>query len=256
MIVHLFPNLESLGRLAARHIEVALLASPTPVLGVATGSSPDPLYSALAERARVGTFSPRRLRVFALDEYVGLLPGSVQGYRRELNRIFSGVLALDGSGVEAPDGDASDVGLAAEQYEQAIMLAGGIDVQILGIGQNGHIGFNEPGSDLRSLTRVVDLTDSTRAANARFFDRIDEVPVRSISQGLGTIMRARATMLIATGLAKAEIMCAALTGPVTENVPASILQRHPRLTVLLDAEASSALDIRLLRSAAIVHDWR
>jgi glucosamine-6-phosphate deaminase len=256
MIIHLLPDADRLGLLAARQIEVALLATPSPRLGVATGSSPEPVYRALSERARAGTFRVERLQAFALDEYVGLTPGHEEGYRRVLERGFAEPVGLIEDRLHVPDGAADDPAAAAEEYERDIALAGGIDVQILGIGRNGHIGFNEPGSDFRSLTRVVELTESTRTANARFFGSIDEVPSRSISQGLGTIMRSRAAILIASGADKAAPLAAALCGPVTTTMPASILQRHSSLTVCADSEAARALDMPLLESIAVIHDWR
>ncbi|RXZ48701.1 glucosamine-6-phosphate deaminase [Agromyces fucosus] len=256
MIIHILPGAERLGALAARHIEVALLGVRRPVLGVATGSSPEPVYAALADRASAGTFRVDSLRAFALDEYVGLPDDHAERYRNVLLRAFADPLGIDDRSVHVPDGGDADPSAAAEAYERAIHLAGGIDLQLLGIGRNGHIGFNEPGSDFRSLTRVVELADSTRVANARFFADRDEVPRHSISQGLATIMRARAALLIATGAAKAEAVRAALTGPVTTDLPASVLQRHPALSVYLDGEAASALDLHLLESIAVVHDWR
>lgn len=256
MIIHLLPDADRLGDLAARHIEVALLTSPRPVLGVATGSTPEPLYRALAARARRGTFRVDRLRAFALDEYVGLAADHDEGYRKVLERAFADPLGLARDRVRVPDGSAPDAGASATRYEHDIALAGGIDLQILGIGRNGHIGFNEPGSDFRSLTRVVELTESTRLANARFFSGVEEVPTHSISQGLGTIMRSRAAALIATGAEKAEAVVRALCGPVTTELPGSILQRHGRLTVYLDSAAAGLLDLPLLESIAVVHDWR
>lgn len=256
MIIHILPDLEQLGELAARHIEGRLLATSSPVLGVATGSSPQPVYRALARRARRGTFRVDRLHAFALDEYVGLPAGHPEGYRQVLESDFAVPVGLPRGHLHVPDGGAGDPAEAAAGYEDAIRLAGGIDLQILGIGRNGHIGFNEPGSDFRSSTRVVELDESTREANARFFASSDEVPVRSISQGLGTIMRSRAAVLIATGDAKASPLAAALCGPISRDMPASILQRHPSLTVYLDSTASGHLDLTVLPSIAVVHDWR
>jgi len=256
MIIHILQDADRLGELAARHIEVALLGVSSPVLGVATGSSPEPVYAALAARANAGTFRVDGLRAFALDEYVGLPDDHDERYRNVLLRAFANPLGIDGDRVHVPDGGGEDAPLAAARYEQAIQLAGGIDLQLLGIGRNGHIGFNEPGSDFRSLTRVVELTESTRVANARFFARAEEVPRQSISQGLATIMRSRAVVLIATGAEKADAVRAALTGPVTTDMPASVLQRHPRVSIYLDGAAAASLDLQLLESIAVVHDWR
>ncbi|WP_136706177.1 glucosamine-6-phosphate deaminase [Agromyces sp. H66] len=256
MIIHILPDADRLGALAARHIEVALLGVADPVLGVATGSSPEPVYEALTARATAGTFRVERLRAFALDEYVGLPEDHPERYRNVLLRAFADPLGVPADRVAVPGGAGADPSAAAAEYERAIQRAGGIDLQLLGIGRNGHIGFNEPGSDFRSATRVVELAPSTRAANARFFADIDEVPRHSISQGLGTIMRARAAVLIASGAEKAAAVAEALTGPVSTELPASVLQRHPRLSVYLDGDAAGLLDLSFLGSISVVHDWR
>ncbi len=256
MIVHVLPDRDAVGRLAARQIEGALLDVAAPVLGVATGSSPEPVYEHLARRRVRGTFRTDRLRAFALNEYVGLPEGHPESYRCVLERAFAHPLGVDGDRLHVPRGGHPDPDRASRDYEDEILLSGGVDLQILGIGRNGHIGFNEPGSDFRSLTRVVELTPSTRTANARFFDDPADVPVVSISQGLATIMRARSIALIASGEGKADAISAALTGPVDVGMPASILQRHASLRVYLDGAAAGGLDLALLATFAVVHDWR
>lgn len=256
MIVHVLPDPDAVGSLAARLIEAELLDIAAPVLGVATGSTPEPVYAHLTRRRERGTFRTDRLRAFALDEYVGLAAGHAESYRSVLERGFAAPLGVPAERLHVPSWEADDPAAASDAYEREILLAGGIDLQVLGIGRNGHIGFNEPGSDFRSLTRVVPLTESTRAANARFFEEPADVPTLSISQGLATIMRARAIALIATGADKADAIRAALTGPVDTGMPASILQRHPRLRVFLDGAAASRLDLTLLATFAVVHDWR
>ncbi|GAB6856377.1 glucosamine-6-phosphate deaminase [Microbacterium xylanilyticum] len=256
MIVHVLPNADAVGDLAACVIEAELLDIAAPVLGVATGSTPEPLYQRLAQRRLRGSLNTDSLRAFALDEYVGLPAEHPENYRRVLERVFAEPLGIPAARLHVPDGAAADTAAAAAEYERSILLAGGIDVQILGIGGNGHIGFNEPGSDFRSVTRPVELTASTRSANARFFDDPDEVPATAISQGLATILRARSIALIATGSGKAPAVRAALTGAVDPGMPASILQRHPRLRVYLDGAAAAELDLALLSSFAVVRDWR
>lgn len=256
MIVHVLPDDPALGRLTAQVIETELLDVSDPVLGVATGSTPDPVYAALAERRRAGTFRTEHLHAFALDEYIGLPPEHPESYRRVLERAFARPLGLSLDRLHVPEGGKDDPDEAAAEYERAIQLSGGVDLQILGIGRNGHIGFNEPGSDFRSVSRVVTLTPSTRSANARFFDDPDDVPTASISQGLATILRARSIALIARGEDKADAVRDALCGPVVADMPASILQRHPRLRVFLDGGAASRLDLAFLATFAVVHDWR
>lgn len=256
MIVHVLPDRDAVGALAARLIETELLDVTTPVLGVATGSTPEPVYEHLRRRRARGTFRTGRLSAFALDEYVGLPAGHPESYRSVLEHAFAEPLGVPAERLHVPDGTASDPVAAAADHERAILLAGGIDVQILGIGRNGHIGFNEPGSDFRSLTRPVALTASTRSANARFFDDEAQVPATAVSQGLATIMRARSIALVATGIDKAAAIRAALTGAIDPDMPASVLQRHPRLRVYLDGAAAGELDLALLGTFAVVQDWR
>lgn len=210
------------------------------VLGLATGSTPLPVYAALARRElRLSC-----VRGFALDEYVGLPAGHPQSYAAVLAREVVRPLGLDPGRVVVPDGTAADLDLASAEFERAIESAGGIDVQLLGIGSNGHLAFNEPGSSFDSATRVVELAEQTRHDNARFFDTIDDVPTHAMTQGLGTIMRARTLVLLAFGQRKAKALAAALNGPASEDMPASIVQKHPDTLVLADAAAASLLRSR------------
>ncbi|MEE1621585.1 glucosamine-6-phosphate deaminase [Zafaria sp. Z1313] len=228
------------GRLAARVVLDAVAASPAAVLGLATGSSPLPLYAALA--ASGADFS--EVSGFALDEYIGLPDGHPQSYAEVIRTEVVERLGLDPARVRTPDphgADHAEHERRADDYDAAIAAAGGVDVQILGVGSNGHIGFNEPPSAFDSRTRVVPLAESTRRDNARFFDGLDEVPTECITQGIATIMEARHLLLIAHGARKAEAVRRALQGPVTEDFPASIVQRHPRVTVVLDREAAALL---------------
>lgn len=229
---------QDLGLAAAAAVLQRLEACSRPVLGIATGSSPLPLYEQLARRAR--DLPP--LRCFALDEYLGLQPGHPQSYWEVVRREVVDPLGLDPAAVQVPDGAAADPELAGARYEAAIRAAGGIDVQVLGIGSNGHLAFNEPGSALDSRTRVVALTASTREANARFFPSLRHVPTHALTQGLGTIREARSLVLLASGPGKAQAIAAALKGPVTSEMPASVLQLHPDVTVLLAGGAEAALD--------------
>lgn len=207
------------------------------VLGFATGSTPLPVYSAIARRS-IGLGC---VRGFALDEYVGLPDGHPQAYRAVLAREVIQPLGLDGARVVVPNSSSGDLVAECEGFERAIQHAGGIDVQILGIGTNGHLAFNEPGSPFDSATRVVELTEQTRRDNARFFDSLDDVPTHAITQGLGTISRARSLVLLAFGRRKAEALAAALDGDVTEDVPASIVQHHAHVLVLADEAAAASL---------------
>lgn len=223
--------------------EIARLVSATPdtVLGLATGSTPLPVYKALP--GRLAGLDVSRVRAFALDEYVGLDPAHPQSYRSVITREVVEPLGLDPARVVVPDGSLEGIEHAGEDYERALAAAGGVDLQLLGIGTDGHIGFNEPGSSFASLTRVKTLTQQTREDNARFFDSIDDVPRHCLTQGLGTILRARHLVLLAFGQGKAAAVAGAVEGPVTASLPGSAIQLHPHATVLVDEAAAS--DLRL-----------
>jgi len=213
-------------------------AVPGPtVLGLATGSSPLLAYRELIRRHREEGLSFALVEAFLLDEYVGLPAGHPESYREVIRRELTG--HLDIAAVHAPDGTHPDPPAAAAAYEAALRAVG---VQILGIGANGHLGFNEPGSSLTSTTRVKTLTRQTREDNARFFASVDEVPRHVITQGLGTIGRAEHLVLTAAGEHKAAAVAAAVEGPLTASCPASILQWHPHVTIVLDDAAASKLE--------------
>jgi len=227
---------DAAGELAADAIEHLVRAKPDAVLGLATGSTPLTTWRALATRG----LDLSRVRGFALDEYVGLPAGHPESYRAVITREVVEPLGLDPTLVRVP-ADHGPLELAGENYERAIIEAGGVDLQVLGIGTDGHIGFNEPGSSFASLTRVKTLTEQTRRDNARFFASIDDVPVHCVTQGLGTILRARHLVLLAFGAAKAEALAGAIEGPVTAALPGSAVQLHPRVTVIADEAAAAKL---------------
>ncbi|ERG64420.1 hypothetical protein L332_08155 [Agrococcus pavilionensis RW1] len=227
----------AVGELAADAIVAALGRRSEPVLGVATGSSPLTTYRALALRP----IEWRTVAAFALDEYVGLPEEHPQSYHRVIDVEVTQRLGLDPGRVHVPNGNAGDLSGECERFERAIRDAGGVDVQILGIGSNGHIGFNEPASSFGSRTRIKTLTPRTRRDNARFFSSPEEVPVHCITQGLGTIMDARRVVLVATGDRKAAAVAAMVEGPVSARVPASILQHHRHATIVVDEAAAEQL---------------
>ena len=227
------------GAIVADEIARLVRAAPDAVLGLATGSTPLPVYRALP--ARLAGVDVSRVRGFALDEYVGLDPAHPQSYRSVIAREVVEPLGLDPARVHVPNGSPEGIEHAGDDYESALAAEGGVDLQLLGIGTDGHIGFNEPGSSFASLTRVKTLTQQTREDNARFFDSIDEVPRHCITQGLGTILRARHLVLLAFGAGKAAAVAGAVEGPVTASLPGSALQLHPHATVLVDEAAASAL---------------
>ncbi|HEX9225714.1 MAG TPA: glucosamine-6-phosphate deaminase [Arthrobacter sp.] len=237
MEIFVVPNAGGTGAVAAGILAAVIRSRPDAVLGVATGGSPLPVYEALAGHR----LDMSGVRGFALDEYVGLPAGHPQSYAEVVRREVTERLHLDPARVFVPDGGAANPEEAARDYDRAIARAGGIDVQILGIGHNGHLAFNEPGSALDSRTRVEALTERTRRANSRYFDSPGDVPVRCITQGLGTIMEARQLLLVVHGADKADILCEALTGPVSPECPASVLQLHPHVTVVADEAAAARL---------------
>lgn len=231
------------GRVAADVIEELVRRRPDAVLGLATGSSPVPAYRELVRRHRDGTGpSYDRVRCFTLDEYVGLPAGHPQSYRETIHRELTDDLGIPRERVSGPDPDPEGLPGAGARYEAELHAAGGVDVQVLGIGTDGHLAFNEPGSSLASATRLKTLLEQTRQDNARFFDSVDDVPRHVLTQGLGTILRARHLLLMASGEAKAAAVAAAVEGPLSASCPGSVLQLHPHVTVLLDEGAAGALE--------------
>jgi glucosamine-6-phosphate deaminase len=239
--------------LAARQVVAGLPLDRPPVLGLATGSSPLGVYRELAAAARDGRLRADDASGVALDEYVGLPDGHPQSYRRVLEREVCDVVGLRRERLHVPDGTGSDeaeLQAAASAHEQIVGELGGIDVQILGIGTNGHLGFNEPGSALTSRTRVKRLSDRTRVDNARFFGSLDDVPTHCVTQGLGTILDARRLVLVATGPGKARAVADALEGPLSASCPASVLQWHPDAVAVLDEGAAALLRNRAYYDAS------
>ncbi|WP_372984035.1 glucosamine-6-phosphate deaminase [Microbacterium sp.] len=233
---------DEIGEIVADDIAAVVSDRPDAVLGLATGSSPLRIYDAVAQRVAKGELSLARAGGFMLDEYVGLPPGHPCRYSTVIEVDFVSRVDFAPGAVRGPDGDAADLHAACAEYEKAMREAGGVDLQILGIGADGHIAFNEPGSSLASRTRVKTLTAQTRADNARFFGGdVDAVPYHCLTQGLGTIMDARRIVLVATGETKAEAVGQLVEGPVSARWPATILQHHPRVTVLVDEAAASQL---------------
>ncbi|MGW9114975.1 glucosamine-6-phosphate deaminase [Microbacterium sp. NPDC055683] len=233
------PDAAAAGALVADEIARLIRTRPDAVLGLATGSTPLPVYEALPPR--LAGVDVSRVRGFALDEYVGLDPAHPESYRSVITREVVEPLGLEPALVRTPSGSLDGIANAGEEYEAAIAAAGGVDLQILGIGTDGHIGFNEPGSSFASRTRVKTLTRQTREDNARFFDTIDDVPMHCITQGLGTILAARHLVLLAFGAGKAQAVAGAVEGPVTASLPGSAIQLHPHVTVVVDEAAASAL---------------
>lgn len=245
MKVAILANEEEIGRVAADHIEALYNRKPNFVLGLATGSSPLPLYAELIERYKAGRISFAQVQSFNLDEYVGLPKDHFEGYANFIHRNLVDHLDIAEGAAHGPDGWCEDLHAGAAAYDQAIKDAGGIDLQVLGIGSDGHIGFNEPGGSLTSRTHVGVLTEQTRQDNARFFDGdIDAVPTHCVTQGLGTIMDARENLMVVTGAGKAQAVKELIEGGISARWPATILQMHENTTVLLDEAAASLLELK------------
>ena len=232
---------DEMGKAAADIFEGAIRAKPACVLGLATGSTPLPFYRELIDRERAGIIDFSRVRTANLDEYKGLGPEHPQSYRRFMQENLFDHISVRPENTIVPDGLAPDTERMCREYERQIEEWGGIDVQLLGIGHDGHIGFNEPADSFPSHTHEVKLTQLTREANKRFFSSIDDVPEYAFTMGIGTVMAARRIVLIATGADKADILRQAFFGPVKPAVPASILQFHGDVTVICDRGAARLL---------------
>ena len=234
---------DEVGRVAALKIASVVQRDPEAALGLATGSSPTGIYASLAARVAAGELDFSRASGFALDEYVGIPLEHPESYASVIERDVVVPLGMDASKVRVPDGRASDIEAAVVDYEQAIADAGGIDIQILGIGANGHIGFNEPTSSFASRTRIKTLAPQTRADNARFFDDPSQVPTHCLTQGLGTILDAHEVVLVAQGSAKASAVAGMVEGPLGAMCPGSALQLHRHATIVVDEAAASSLQL-------------
>jgi glucosamine-6-phosphate deaminase len=239
--VVIVPDRAAGGALVASAVADLVREKPAAVLGLATGSSPEPVYDELAARHARGELSLAGARGFLLDEYVGLPPDHPEAYRSVIRREVTDRLDLPDDAVRGPDGGAEDLPAACAEYDAAVRAAG-VDLQLLGVGTDGHVGFNEPGSSLGSRTRVKTLTAQTREDNARFFGGdVEAVPRHVLTQGIGTILAAAHLVLVAWGTGKADAVAAAVEGPVTALVPASALQLHPHATVVVDEDAAQGL---------------
>ena len=234
-------NYEELSRTAATIIAGVILSKPDCILGLATGSSPVGTYDQLTAMYKEGILDFSHVKSVNLDEYVGLDGSNDQSYRYFMNTNLFDHVNIDKNKTYVPNGLEEDSDKACADYNEIIRSVGGIDIQLLGIGGNGHIGFNEPGEAFEKETHCVDLTESTIKANARFFESMDEVPKQAYTMGIKNIMAAKKILLVATGSAKADALYKSLYGPITPNVPASILQLHQDVTVVADEDALSLI---------------
>lgn len=212
-----------------------------PVLGLATGSTPEGLYEQLIAKNKEKVVSFQNTTTFNLDEYVGLDANDSNSYRYFMNEKLFNHIDIPLENTHVPNGVAENSEVECKEYEQAIQNADRVDVQVLGLGLNGHIGFNEPGTSFSSRTHVVELDESTRKANARFFESLEEVPTQAITMGIDTIMESKEIVLLVSGENKAEALKQLVHGEITEDFPASILQKHKNVTIIADKAASTKL---------------
>lgn len=230
-----------MAREASRIIAQELLKKPKMVLGLATGSTPEKVYQKLIELYQKGLISFKDVITFNLDEYLGLSKTHEQSYYYYMMDNLFHHIDIEKENVNILDGKALDIDQECKDYEDRIKKAGGIDLQLLGIGRNGHIGFNEPSEEIESNTRLVDLTEETIDVNSRFFDSIEEVPTKAVTMGIKTIMNARKIILIANGEEKAQAIYDTVRGPISPKNPGSILQLHCDTTIIVDEEAGKLL---------------
>ena len=236
-------SVEELGRLAATRIAEVVRAKPRPVLGLATGSTPLPTYRELIRLHREEGLSFAATGTFNLDEYVGLAPDHAQSYRRFMQENLFDSIDIDPANTHVPDGRAADIEDHCAAYERMIAAAGGIDCQVLGIGSNGHVGFNEPGDSLCCRTHTVTLTEQTIEDNSRLFEKKEDVPLFACTMGVGTVMDARKCVMVINGKHKAAIAAQAFEGPVSCMCTASALQMHNDTVVFLDEDAAGDLQM-------------
>lgn len=241
MEVIIQPSAAAATQLTARLIAKAVRQNPRLVLGLATGRTMERVYALLATMHKKEGLDFAQCRTFNLDEYVGLSPEDNNSYRFYMNHHLFSKVNIDQRNTHLPDGMAPDLDTACARYEHAIRQAGGIDFQLLGIGHDGHIGFNEPLSALRSRTRAKTLTPQTMAANGPLFGGQAHMPRRALTMGVGTILDSKRCVMLATGTTKADILAKAVEGPITAMVSASALQLHPRCTIVVDEEAATRL---------------
>ena len=241
MKIYAADDYQKMSRQAANILSAHVILKPDCVLGLATGSTPIGMYKQLVDWYNKGDLDFSQVKSVNLDEYVGLAPTHDQSYRYFMQTNLFDHVNIDPANTNVPNGLAEDPEAECRRYNQVIRDLGGIDVQVLGMGHNGHIGFNEPEEAFELETHVVNLTESTIKANARFFASEDEVPKKAMTMGIKSIMQARQILVVVSGEDKADIVKRAFTGPVTPNVPASILQMHPNVVLVGDKAALSKL---------------
>ncbi|KHO62282.1 MULTISPECIES: glucosamine-6-phosphate deaminase [Thermoanaerobacter] len=245
-------NYDEMSKKAAEIVKKQIKEKPNTVLGLATGSTPLGMYKHLIEMYKKGEIDFSNVITFNLDEYIGLSPDHPQSYHYFMFHNFFNHINIKKENVHIPNGIAEDLEEECRKYDEEIEKAGGIDLQILGIGVNGHIGFNEPEESIETKTHVVTLTEDTINANKRFFKSAEEVPRKAITMGLGSIMKAKKIVLLASGKNKAEAIKETIKGQLTTKVPATVLALHPDVTIIIDKEAASLIPDEDLKEIEII----
>lgn len=235
---------QQMSKKAAEYIIEKIVQNPSIKLGLATGGTPIGTYKCLIEDHKKNGTSYQNVTTFNLDEYVGLSGENKNSYRYFMNSQLFNDIDINKAKTNIPNGISADFEGECNRYEDLIALHGGVDLQILGIGSNGHIGFNEPGTSFRSTTQIVNLATSTIQANARFFNRIEEVPTKAITMGISTIMKSKEILLLVSGDEKKEALFRLLNGEISESFPASVLKNHPYVTIIADKMAIADLKVQ------------
>lgn len=230
-------NYDEMSLKGAEIVKEQVNSKPDCILGLATGSTPVGLYACLSEMNKKGDVDFSKVTSFNLDEYYPISPENDQSYRYFMNENLFSKINIDIEKTHVPNGMAEDPEKACKEYDESILAAGGIDLQILGIGQNGHIAFNEPDDELYEGTHLTGLTESTIKANSRFFEKEEDVPTKAVTMGIGSIMRAKKIIILANGPAKLDIVTKLINGGITTNIPASILKVHPDVTMICTRDA-------------------
>ncbi|WP_413374837.1 glucosamine-6-phosphate deaminase [Alkalihalobacillus sp. 1P02AB] len=236
-------NYQEMSEKAASFLINQVKEKPNATLGMATGGTPEGMYQLLIEDYNQNGTSYKEVTTFNLDEYIGLPKEDKNSYNSYMHNALFNFINIPESQIHLPNGMNADAAKECEKYEERIARNGGIDIQILGIGENGHIGFNEPGTSFDSKTHVITLTESTRIANSRYFNSLDEVPTKAVTMGISTIMQAKKIILLASGEKKADALHQLLHNEVDESFPASILQKHPNVTIIADRDALKNISV-------------
>ncbi|HLS41739.1 MAG TPA: glucosamine-6-phosphate deaminase [Paenalcaligenes sp.] len=244
-----FPNPQSIAQYLSSLLIEKIQAKPESVLGLATGSTMEPVYANFANRVKTLGTDLSRVTTFNLDEYVGLGATHPQSYNYYMHQHLFDSVGFDEQRLHLPDGLCSDLTEQCEAYSQLIKRMGGLDLQLLGVGTNGHIGFNEPGTPFDSRTHVVALSERTRIDNSRFFADKSQMPTQAITMGIQDIMEARELILVATGEHKAQVIADYWRSPVSESMPASVLKQHPKALIIVDEAAASLLPAEVCQPA-------